>query len=134
MTFSKGVYNTIKWIALIFLPAAGTLYAALAIVWNLKYTTQVTNSVLAVDTFLGALVGISSKGYKPPIDGHIYVTQHTADTATARIVFHTDPDAVIAAKKGYMNLAVLPDPGQRTQQVQVTGPAASPAESGDRYA
>lgn len=122
MTLKKGVYDFTKWIALIFLPAAGVLYAALAVVWNLKYTVQVTNSVLAVDTFLGALVGISSKGYTPPVDGHLYVSQPTPDTANARMEFSTHPEDIVAGGRKYMTLAILPDPGQTTKQVQVEMP------------
>ena len=96
MTLKKGVYDTIKWIALIFLPAAGTLYAALALVWSLKYTVQVTNSVLAVDTFLGALVGISSKGYTPSVDGHLYVAQTSPDSVTARM------ESALGVRTGYL--------------------------------
>lgn len=131
MTLKKGVYDTVKWIALIFLPAAGTLYAAFAIIWDLKYTVQVTNSVLAVDTFLGALVGISSKGYAPPLDGKLFVSEPAPGQAVARMEFTTHPSTVISRKKGYMTLAVLPDPGQNTSQVQVEMPADKQVKSYD---
>lgn len=125
MTLSKGVYDFTKWVALIFLPAAGALYAVLAPVWDLKYATQVTNSVLAVDTFLGALVGISSKGYTPPVDGHLYVAQPTPESATARMEFSTHPEDIVAGGRKYMTLAILPDPGQTSKQVSVEMPGKS---------
>lgn len=58
------VYNILKYIALIVLPAAGTLYSALAGVWGFPYGDQIVSTILAVDTFLGALLGISSASYK----------------------------------------------------------------------
>lgn len=54
------LYDTVKFIALILLPALGTLYAAVAGIWGLPSVEQVVGSIMAVDTFLGALIGISS--------------------------------------------------------------------------
>ncbi len=64
MLLSDKVYNVLKWIALIALPAVGTLYFALANVWGLPYGEQVVGTVTAIDTFLGALLGISTAAYK----------------------------------------------------------------------
>lgn len=58
------VYDTIKWIALVFLPALGTLYFALSGIWGLPYGEEVVGTIMAIDTFLGALVGISNINYK----------------------------------------------------------------------
>lgn len=64
MLLSDKVYDILKWIALIALPAVGTLYFALANVWGLPYGEQVVGTVTAIDTFLGALLGISTAAYK----------------------------------------------------------------------
>ena len=61
---SDKVYNVLKYVALIVLPAVGTLYSALAGVWGFPYGDQIVSTILAVDTFLGALLGISSASYK----------------------------------------------------------------------
>lgn len=122
MTLKKGVYDFIKWVALIFLPGAATLYAALAPIWNWPDVQQVVVSATAVDTFLGALVGISSKGYTPPVDGNLYVSNPTPESATARMEFSTHPADIVGGGRKFMTLAILPDPGQETQQVQVTLP------------
>ncbi len=63
MLLSDKAYNILKWIALIALPALGTLYFALANVWGLPYGEQVVGTVTAIDTFLGALLGISTAAY-----------------------------------------------------------------------
>lgn len=57
------VYDVLKWIAQIVLPAAGTLYFALSQIWGLPYGEQVVGTITAVDAFLGALLGISSMDY-----------------------------------------------------------------------
>lgn len=57
-------YDVLKYIAQIVLPALGTLYFALAGLWNFPYVEQVVGTISAVDTFLGVLLGISSNNYK----------------------------------------------------------------------
>ena len=56
-------YNRLKWIAQIFLPAVGTLYFALAGSLGLPAAEQVVGAILAFDTFLGALLGVSTRQY-----------------------------------------------------------------------
>lgn len=63
MKMSNTVYDVLKWIAQILLPALGTLYAALATTWGLPYADQVVGTILAIDTFLGVLLGISTASY-----------------------------------------------------------------------
>lgn len=63
MKMSDKVYDILKWIALYLLPAVGTLYFALAGIWNFPYGEQVVGTITAVDTFLGVILGISSAKY-----------------------------------------------------------------------
>lgn len=63
MIMNDKVYDILKWIAQIALPALGTLYFALAAAWGLPYGEQVVGTITAIDTFLGALLGISSANY-----------------------------------------------------------------------
>ena len=60
---SNRVYDVLKWIAQILLPALGTLYFALAGIWNFPYAEEVVGTISAVDTFLGIILGISSINY-----------------------------------------------------------------------
>ena len=64
MKMNNTVYDILKWIALIVLPAVATLYGALASTWEWPYAEQIVYSITAVDTFLGALLGISNLQYK----------------------------------------------------------------------
>ena len=57
------MYDVLKYIAQIVLPALGTLYAALAPLWNLPYAEPIVGTIVAVDAFLGALLQISSNKY-----------------------------------------------------------------------
>lgn len=61
---SNKTYDVLKYIAQIVLPALGTLYFALASIWNLPYGEQVVGTITALDTFLGALLMLSSANYK----------------------------------------------------------------------
>lgn len=63
MTISNDTYNKLKWIAQIFLPALGTLYFALAGIWGFPYGEGVVGTIVAIDTFLGALLGLSTYAY-----------------------------------------------------------------------
>lgn len=68
MSMSNKTYDILKWIAQIMLPAAGTLYFALAGIWGLPYSEQIVGTITAVDTFIGVLLGISAANYKASSD------------------------------------------------------------------
>lgn len=57
------LYDVLKNVAQVWLPAAGTLYFALAQIWGLPAAEEVSGTVLAVDTFLGVILGISAATY-----------------------------------------------------------------------
>lgn len=58
------VYDILKAVALVILPAIGTLYFALAGIWGWPYSEQIVGSITAIDTFIGVVLGISSMQYK----------------------------------------------------------------------
>ena len=63
MQMSNKVYDVLKYIALILLPALGALYFALAKIWAFPYATEIVGTISAVDAFLGALLKISTDQY-----------------------------------------------------------------------
>jgi hypothetical protein len=63
MKMSNKMYDVLKWIAMVVLPALATLYFALAGIWGFAYAEEVVGTITAVDTFLGVLLGISSAQY-----------------------------------------------------------------------
>lgn len=64
MKMSNKVYDALKYITQIGLPALGTLYFALSNIWGFPYAEQVVGTISAIVTFLGVLLGISSAKYK----------------------------------------------------------------------
>lgn len=68
MKMSNKTYDVLKWIAMVVVPALGTLYFALAGIWGLPYGEQVVGTLTAIDAFLGVTIGISSVQYKKTVE------------------------------------------------------------------
>lgn len=60
---SNKLYDSLKFLAQILLPALGTLYFALAAIWGLPAAEQVMGTIIAIDAFLGVVLGISTRAY-----------------------------------------------------------------------
>lgn len=59
MRLNDKVYNFLKWICLIALPALAVLYFTLAKIWGLPYGAEITATINAIALFIGALIGVS---------------------------------------------------------------------------
>lgn len=57
------LYDRLKWVAQIFLPALGTLIFALSGVWGFDTTGKIVGTITAVDVFLGLLLKKSNENY-----------------------------------------------------------------------
>ena len=69
MKLPNKIYDALKWIVCIVIPAATTLYVALAAIWGFPYADLIAKTSAAVCTFLGAIIGISTAEYnknQPP--------------------------------------------------------------------
>ena len=64
LKLKDSVYDILKWVTLVCLPALGTAYVALSGVWGFPYAEEVSKTVMAVCTLLGALLGISTAEYR----------------------------------------------------------------------
>lgn len=87
MLLSDRVYTVLKQIAQLWLPAIGTLYFTLAQIWGLPAAEAVGGTIMAVDTFLGALLGLSSKTYNNSdvrFDGNLAI-EETEDGSVLRM-------------------------------------------------
>lgn len=62
------LYDALKWVAQIWLPALASLYFAIAQIWGLPYAEQIVGTITAIDAFLGALLGVSTIQYKKRIE------------------------------------------------------------------
>ena len=65
---SDKTYDVLKWVAQVLLPAAGTLYFALAGIWGFPCGEEIVGTITAVDAFLGVILGISTAQYKKTIE------------------------------------------------------------------
>lgn len=63
MKLNNRIYDILKWVCLICLPALGVAYVALAGVWGWPFADEIARTVNAVVALLGALLGISSAQY-----------------------------------------------------------------------
>lgn len=63
MIIPNKVYDVLKYICQIVLPACGTFYFAIAQVCNLPYAEQVVGVISALTVFIGTLLGISTYKY-----------------------------------------------------------------------
>ncbi len=63
LLMSDKTYDIMKWIVQYILPGLGVLYAIIAGVTGLPYAEVVLAIVMAVDWFLGIILGISTKQY-----------------------------------------------------------------------
>lgn len=105
MALPNKVYDVLKWIALVVLPAIGALYFGLAQIWGLPYGEEIVGTLTVIDTFLGALLGLSSKNYEG--DGTLYVDKSREDKDIVRVDFAVDP-ATVSNKRKFV-LKVDPD-------------------------
>ena len=64
MTIPNKVYDVLKWLLLIVVPAFITLFSFLASAWNWDIPVEaITGTITAVATFIGVCIGISSLNY-----------------------------------------------------------------------
>lgn len=63
MKISNKVYDILKWVTMIVLPALGSLYFGLSEIWGFPYGEQVVGSISCITVFLGAILGLSNKSY-----------------------------------------------------------------------
>lgn len=63
MKLSNKMFDFLKWMAMFFLPALATLVKVIFTIWNLPYGNEISSTIVAVNTFLGAILGISNLTY-----------------------------------------------------------------------
>lgn len=63
MKLKDKTYDILSWVGKIVLPALAVLYTTLGNTWGLPYVEQIPATIMAVDVFLNALLGISSNAY-----------------------------------------------------------------------
>lgn len=62
-------FDILKWVALVGLPALACLWFTVGKIWNFPYLAEIEATIVAIDTFLGALLGISNIRYQAKLEG-----------------------------------------------------------------
>ena len=75
MKLNDSVYNVLKWLALLVLPASATLVKAIFPVWNLPYADAIATTLTSIATFIGVIIGVS----QATISSESKVTEVTTD-------------------------------------------------------
>ena len=110
---SPGMYEKLKWFTLIFLPAISGLYFTLGAIWHLPYIEQIVGTIAVLGTFLGLLLGLSSRNFKTQgADGSINASIQGDQVILSRIALPNIAPEELAAKKSI------------TIQVNPTGPSS----------
>lgn len=63
MKLPNKVYDILKWVVMICIPALTTAYVGLSTVWGWPYADSIAKTSAIVCTLLGALLGISTAEY-----------------------------------------------------------------------
>jgi Putative phage holin Dp-1 len=112
---SKQLYNILKAIAQIWLPALGTLIFALGDIWHFSWDTQVVGSIMAVDAFLG--VGLRLARSSTVFDGSIMLNMRGPEDGKLKFDI-TRPLEDIPARKE-LRLKLEP-PGEVPEEAPVS--------------
>ena len=64
MKMTNKLYDILKWVAQVVIPAIGAAYFGLAGIWGWPFGDQIVGTLTIIDTFLGVILGISSSKYK----------------------------------------------------------------------
>lgn len=108
MLISKKLYDPLKFIAQIGLPALGTLYFTLAGIWGLPAAEEVVGTIVALDAFLGVMLQLSSLAYAnsdEQYDGTIDVVDTESKTS---FVMNLDGDPNDIPKQKEVRFKVQP--------------------------
>lgn len=58
------VYDVLKWLCIFVLPALATLIRVVFGIWDIAYGEQISATIVAINAFLGAVLGLSNTVYK----------------------------------------------------------------------
>jgi hypothetical protein len=114
--FTNGLYDKLKFVAQILLPALATLWFAVGTTWDLPHTTQVVGTITAFDTFLGLVLQLSTKLYYKTganFDGDLIVTPEDGGNKVSLAFNHPPEDIVDRPGKHSLELKVLRHSDQR---------------------
>lgn len=95
------VYDGLKWTAQIFLPALATFTLTVGPLWELPNAMAVGGTITAIDTLLGAILGLTKRAYDnsdEKYDGAVDISLDEENQATD-LNFRLSPDTFASNKK-----------------------------------
>lgn len=103
LQLSNGIYDKLKFLVQIILPALAVLYTTLSGLWGFPYAKEVAGTIGAIALFLGVILRISSASYSDsptlkestPETGTYSVTQDIEGKKTITIGLDQDPEAFL---------------------------------------
>lgn len=94
---THSLYDKLKFIAQIILPALATLCLAVGGIWDLPYTNQVVGTITSIDLFLGTVLKLSSNAYYKSganFDGDVNVREDEEGNHV-QFAFNEPPEIVV---------------------------------------
>lgn len=104
MKITNNVYDKLKWVVIIVIPAIITLYSSLASIWGFPYAEQITATLAAINVFLGVIMKISTASYNKTYDGTLHVDTVTDDDSDKYLFEVDDLDNI--ADKDHITLKI----------------------------
>lgn len=106
MQFSGPIYDKLKFLVQIVLPAIATLYFTLAQIWGLPAAEQVMGTIAAVATFLGITLQISASNFKSSgvFKGGTMQAVPTPEGTRWELEFDEDPHKLSEAKEAHFRV------------------------------
>lgn len=68
MKMNDKLYDILKWVAILFLPALAILIKTVFAIWQIPLGDQISATIIAIQVFLGAILGVSSLNYNKEQD------------------------------------------------------------------
>lgn len=107
-------YDVLKYVAQVILPALGTLYGALALLWDwpVDLSAGIVGTIIAVDTFMGVALHISSSNYQKNdlgVHGTVGIVDYGGDVGE-KVKFDVleNPDDLLEQGKKQIVFKVVP--------------------------
>ncbi len=120
VVLSSTTYDKLKPTVQIVMPALASLYFSLGQIWGFPAIEEVIGTIAVLTTFLGTILGISTKRYNDSdaaYDGKMVVTQDPGGVKNVTLdLGDTDPESLIDMKKVSFKVQNEIDPIPRAPQ------------------
>ena len=73
MKLPDKLYDILKWIAVIVIPALCVLISTVFKAWGLPYAEPISTTVAAIGLFIGALIGVSTAAYNKDTSTDLFI-------------------------------------------------------------